>query len=716
MEELAPSTPTTMERIRRALRAARLWFILFLGLIGCITILSLPVDDSQQTFGLAVNDVAPQDIRAPYPLTYISEVLTAEARETAVDGIATVFDPPDSSVTRQQLKRLNYALDFIDAVRIDSFATRDQQMADLASMADIRLDVESVETILDLNDARWNTVKTETVTVLEQVMRNEIRQGRSEEARRTIPALISISLPEFQAELVGKITPAFVAPNSLPNEAATQALEQTARDEVEDIVRAYAQGETIISRGDIVSGLELEALEAYNLLRAPNPWITIAINAAFIFLIGGMFSLYAYRTHPKLALKTNLALVLSLLFIISTIGMQFMIPGRTILPYIYPAATIPILLSVFFSPNMGVTSALVIGAIGGFIAPRGLEMALYLTMSGTLAALMIGKAERLGSFIWAGMAAAVGAALVILIFRIPDPATDLIGKAQLLGSSILSGLLSASLGFGLLLGLGNLLGITTSLQLIELSRPDHPLLQQLLRNSPGTYQHSLQVSNLAEQAARAIGADHLLTRVGALYHDVGKSQRAQFFIENQVTGQNVHEQLDPKTSADIILGHVRDGMELARKYRLPANIRAFINEHHGTMETSYQFHAAVEAAGGDDKLINRKDFTYPGPRPRSRETAILMLADGVEAVARAENPGSDEDIAQLVHWLFDNRLSKGQLDRTDLTLRDLDTIRNSFILTLKNIYHPRIRYPQSATEEDAEDIPPVVETIPPSVS
>jgi putative nucleotidyltransferase with HDIG domain len=716
MEELTSNSPTTMERIRRAFRAARLWLILVLGLTGCIAILSIPVDNASQTFGLEVSDVAPQDIRAPYPLAYTSEVLTAEAREAAGNNVATVFDPPDSSVTRKQLERLRYALSFIDAVRMDSFASQDQQMADLASMADIRIDVESAENILDLNEARWNAVKAETLSVVEQVMRSEIRQGRSEEARRTIPALISIALPESQADLVGKLAPAFVAPNSLPNEETTQALEQAARDHVEVIERSYAQGETIISRGEIVTELQLEALEAYNLLKAPNPWTTIAINAGFILLIGGTFSLYAFRTHPKLIMRSNMAFVLSLLFIFNTLGMQFMIPGRTILPYVFPAATIPLLLSVIFSPNMGVISALVIGAIGGFMAPRGLEMTLYLTMSGAMAALMIGKAERLGAFIWSGMAAAVGASLVILVFRVPDPTTDLIGKAQLLGASIMSGMLSASLGFGLLLGIGNLLGMTTSLQLIELSRPDHPLLQQLLRNSPGTYQHSLQVANLAEQAARAIGADYLLTRVGALYHDVGKSLRPQFFIENQVAGQNIHEQLDPKTSADIILGHVRDGMELARKYRLPANIRAFITEHHGTMETSYQFHAALEAAGGDENIINRKDFTYPGPRPRSRETAILMLADGVEAAARAENPESDEDIEQLVRWVFENRLDKGQLDRTDLTLRDLETIRNSFILTLKNIYHPRIRYPQSTVEEDRKEIPPVVETTPPSDS
>jgi putative nucleotidyltransferase with HDIG domain len=365
---------------------------------------------------------------------------------------------------------------------------------------------------------------------------------------------------------------------------------------------------------------------------------------------------------------------------------------------------------------MGIMTSLVIGALAGYLAPRGLELALYAIMSGILASLMIGRAERLGAFIWAGIAAAVGAGLVIILFRIPDPATDIIGKASLLGASITSGLLSTSLGFGLLLVLGNLLGITTNLQLIELSRPDHPLLQQILVNSPGTYQHSLQVANLAEQAARAIGANPLMTRVGALYHDVGKSVRPQFFIENQVAGQNIHEQLDPRTSADIILAHVREGLDLARKYRIPPSIRDFITEHHGTLDAAYQYHEALKAAGGDESNIDKRDFTYPGPRPRSRETALLMLADGVEAAARGETPQTEEEIDKLVRWVIEDRRSKGQLDRTELTLKDLDTIRRSFVGTLKNIYHPRIRYPQNKENGESDKRERSEETRPSAVS
>ncbi|MEJ2011971.1 MAG: HDIG domain-containing protein [Anaerolineales bacterium] len=695
MEDTSARNLSPTERLRQAWLSARLWFILLLGIVGTVAAISIPISNQNQSYGLQVNDVASQDILAPYALSYVSDILTERARNTAAENVAQVYDTPDNQVTREQLDRLQAALNFIDSVRADTFATRSQKLDDLSRLTDLRLTPEQSANLLDLTDSNWQNVKSESLAVLEQVMRSEIRPGRLEEARRTVPALVSISLPETQARLVEVLASPFVAPNSLPNQDATEQNREAARAAVEPVTKSYSPGETIVNRGEIVTGLELEALQQYGLLKPPNPWKTIALNSLLVVMLAGVFILYGIRLHPEQLQRPNLALTVSLLFILIGLVMQLMIPGRTVLPYVFPAATLPILLSVFFSPGMGIMTSLVIGALAGYLAPRGLELALYAILSGVLASLMIGRAERLGAFMWAGIAASVGAALVIILFRIPDQGTDVIGKASLLGASIASGLLSTSLGFGLLLILGNLLGITTNLQLIELSRPDHPLLQQILTNSPGTYQHSLQVANLAEQAARAIGANPLLTRVGALYHDVGKSARPQFFIENQVTGQNIHEQLDPRTSADIILAHVREGLELARKYRIPQSIRDFITEHHGTLDAAYQYHEAVKAAGGDDTNIDKRDFTYPGPRPRSRETALLMLADGVEAAARGETPQNEEEIDKLVRWVIEDRRSKGQLDRTELTLKDLDTIRRSFVNTLKNIYHPRIRYPQN---------------------
>jgi putative nucleotidyltransferase with HDIG domain len=534
-------------------------------------------------------------------------------------------------------------------------------------------------------------------------MRNEIREDRVNEARRSVPTLVSITLPEGQVQLVSLMVTAFVAPNTQLNQSATEEARAEARQSIELIRKSYTSGETIVSRGDKLTSLEIEALEAYNLLKPPEPWQRIAIQVLLVVLLASTLALYTYRTHPTEIKRTRHALTLSIMFIILTLGMQLMIPGRTVIPYLFPAATVPMLLAVLFSPGMGIMSAFISGALAGFLAPRGLEFTLYIILSGTMAALIIGRAERLSSFLWAGIGASIAAATVIIIFRFPDPATDLLGKATLLGAAIINGLLALSLGFGLLLLIGNFLGITTSLQLVELSRPDHPLLQLLLQNAPGTYQHSLQVANLAEQAARAIGANPLLTRVGALYHDIGKALRPQFFIENQLPGQNVHEQLDPTTSASIIISHVDDGLELANKYRLPESIHAFITEHHGSQKVKYQYHAALEAAGGDKSQINPTEFTYPGSTPHTRETAVLMLADGVEAKARADRPENREEIDKLVRWVIADRLSNGQLARTDLTLKDLDTIRASFTSTLRNFYHPRLQYPEPG-EEDTSPI------------
>jgi putative nucleotidyltransferase with HDIG domain len=683
MDVVSPSKNTVGSKIKRFWYAARLWFIFVIGLIGTILALSISNLPQQSGILLEVNDAAPQDILAPYPHSFVSEVLTEKAREEAAAAIPDIYDPPDGRVARQQVERLRVVLEYIDAIRADTFATQEERLSDLLAIVDVKLDTPTAQSLLELSEARWQIIKLETISVVEQVMKSEIREDQLDEIRRTIPALVGISLTESQAKMVVKLATPFITPNSFFNLEETQAARDEARLAVTPVVKSYAAGETIISRGEVAQPIHIEVLENYGLLEAPDPWRQIAIHALLVTILGCTFALYVYRNHESQLKDIALVTTIMILFILSALAMQLMIPERTILPYLFPAAMLPMLMATLIGPGLGVLTALIMGAIGGYLSVRGLELGLYIMLSGTMGALIIGRA--------------------VIIFRFPDPSTDLVGKASLLGAGIISGLLSASLGFGLLLVIGSLLGITTSLQLIELSRPDHPLLQLILRNAPGTYQHSLQVANLAEQAARVVNANPLLTRVGALYHDAGKAKNPQFFIENQAPGQNIHEQLDPKTSASVILDHIHDGLEMARKYRLPEKVMAFIPEHHGTLETSYQYHKALDAVNGDKNRLNLKDFRYPGPKPRSKETALLMLADGVEAKARAENPKNSEEIDRLVRWVIENRLNQGQLDHVDLTLKDLDTIRRSFVSTLKGIYHPRISYPEEVAENEVEN-------------
>jgi putative nucleotidyltransferase with HDIG domain len=248
--------------------------------------------------------------------------------------------------------------------------------------------------------------------------------------------------------------------------------------------------------------------------------------------------------------------------------------------------------------------------------------------------------------------------------------------------------------------------MTTALQLLDLSRPDHPLLQTLLRNAPGTYQHSLQVANLAEQAAEAINADSLLVRVGCLYHDIGKTANPLFFVENQVPGKiDTHDDLEPSLSSATIIRHVTDGIELSKKFRIPARIQDFVCEHHGTMLTRYQYAKALEQVGNNSDLVNQDLFRYPGPRPRSRETVLLMLADGCEAKARADLPKGEDELRALVKKVVDYLRGEGQLDEANLTLRDLHLVTESFVNTMRNTYHARIAYPDLRANQPVSTLP-----------
>jgi putative nucleotidyltransferase with HDIG domain len=279
-----------------------------------------------------------------------------------------------------------------------------------------------------------------------------------------------------------------------------------------------------------------------------------------------------------------------------------------------------------------------------------------------------------------------------------DPNSDAIGIATLLAASLINGAISASLTLALFFVLGYIFDITTSLQLIELARPNHPLLQYMLRQAPGTYQHSLQVANLAEQAAERIGANTTLVRVGALFHDVGKSQHPEYYVENQISGENPHDTLPPEVSAQLIIDHVRHGLKMATRHRLPSVIRACIAEHHGDSITYYQYQRALKSAEGKESTLDASKFRYPGPKPQSKETALLMLADGCEAKSRSDLPRTVEEIEKTVKFVFDLRLSTGQLDESDITLHELRLAQASFVETLKGFFHARLRYPDEVMQ------------------
>jgi len=278
---------------------------------------------------------------------------------------------------------------------------------------------------------------------------------------------------------------------------------------------------------------------------------------------------------------------------------------------------------------------------------------------------------------------------------------DVVGTVQLIGAATICAGISAVIAVGLFAILGNVFGITTVFQLLELASPSQPLLRRLLVETPGTYHHSLMVGNLGERAAEAIGADPLLTRVAAYYHDIGKLKNPLAFIENQAGGENIHDELDPDVSADILKQHVADGIDLAYQQHVPKAVIAFIPQHHGTTLISF-FHArakelAAQAGRPDD--VDPATYRHVGPKPQSKEAAILMLADGVEASVRSLVKRDEPSIRAMVSTIVRERLEDGQFEESDLTLRDLERIRQAFVEQLLGMYHQRVEYPQNKIVE-----------------
>lgn len=683
----------------------RLGLLLLTSLLTLATLV-LPIAIRPSSYLLKIGDVAPQDILSPRAITYTSEVLTDQARKEAADSVSPIYLAADPNIARRQIERLHVTLAFITTVRTDAYASHQQKLDDLAKLTDIHLETDPAEQILSLNDNRWEAVQQESVNVLGQVMRNTIREDRLDEMRHSIPTLVSFSLSQEQAAVVSELVSAFVTPNSLYSAEQTEAAREKVSAAVTPITRTYVPGETVVLRGQVITPVSLEALDKLGFIQPRNHNQDILAATALVALTALFVGLYFSRRHLA-PMDDLLGLGLTALcFLIFLFGARLIIPNRAVIPYLYPLPAFALTIAAIYNLEASLVLSLVLSILSAYGLSNSLDLTLFYILTSLCGVLVLGHARRVANFFWAGAAIGVAGSAIVLAYRLPDSVTDWVGIATLIGASLFNGLASASLTLLFQYLLSQLLGITTALQLLELSRPDHPLLQYILRNAPGTYQHSLQVANLAEQAAEQIGADPLLTRVGAIYHDAGKTINPGFFIENQVPGKlNPHDDLEPAVSAATIIRHVSDGLVLARKYRLPPRICDFIAEHHGTLLTRYQYARAVELAGGNESKVDIEQFRYPGPRPQSRETALLMLADGCEARARSELPKDETELMNLIKRVFERCEKDGQLDDTRLTLRDLNRAAESFASTLRGIYHPRIPYPELAPMAVPSDIP-----------
>ncbi|NMB56059.1 MAG: HDIG domain-containing protein [Leptolinea sp.] len=678
-------------------RVSRVLLLILSALLSYLA-LTYPLALRPSYLPITVGNVAPQDIQAPVSMTYESAVQTEAAKKEAERSISPIYLPADPAIARQKLDDLRTTIQYITSVRADQFSNLDQKNIDLQLLKNVKFNSEEISSILSLSDERWESIQQESLRVLEEVMRSTIRTDQVFDARQSIPSRISLSFSPGSNTIITRLVEQHIAANSQFSEDRTRAAIDQARNAVQPVSRSLLSGEIIVRRGQIVTPLILETLEKFDLVRPRSGYTNFIAPAGIILIIASFIAVYFYRRPSPSLNNWRSLLLISTLFLIFLFLARFIIPNRTVFPYLFPIAGFGLTIACLFNVEVGMVLSLALSILASFGLSSSLDLTLYYALTSMIGILVLGKGMRVSSFFSAAAVIGCTGSIIIIAYRLSPGSIDLVGLATLLGSAFVNGLASASLALLFQVFLSQLLGTTTALQLLDLSRPDHPVMQFMLRNAPGSYQHSLQVANLAEQAAEAIGADVLLTRVGAIYHDIGKAANPQFFIENQVSGKsNPHDDISAEESSGIIIRHITDGILIARKHHLPPRIIDFIQEHHGTLLTRYQYARAIQESAGQIEQVNIEKFRYPGPSPRSKETALLMLADGCEARARAELPRSEVEIRSLVKKVFDYLQQEGQLDHTNLTLRDLYLAAESFTKTLRNSYHPRIIYPEIKT-------------------
>jgi cyclic-di-AMP phosphodiesterase PgpH len=669
------------EAVRPTRREALRLFALAGALLVMLTAI-LGVDLSPR-YDLQVGDLAPTDIKAPRALSFTNEILTQQQREAARAAVPPQYDYTSDNaiaIASEQLDAFRRRVTPLDTAFAEGTSLEQRQA--LIDPVAAGLSKDAAAALNALPPDRWAPVRTEAARVLDVTERAELRDTEVASTRQHLAEMMAGNLSDEERNLAAEL----IAPLLLPNSSYSASLTSQEQDRqaaaVTPVVEHFVQGEVVVRGGTKLSDVDLARIQALG-LDAQSPDFTAIVGWLVLSgLLVGIVAAWLWSFRRAFWHRNNVLLLLGLLIVLATIGLK-LTAGRAALPFILPLATVGVLVAVLLDAEAGVV-------VTGILAIR--------------------RGDRLQTFVQAGVVIFVVQALVVTAFSLLGE-RDLAGVIQLIGAAGLSAAGATVAALGSFAVLGNVFGLMTVFQLLELANPSQPLLRRLLVETPGTYHHSLMVGNLAERAAEVIGADPLIARVAAYYHDIGKLANPAAFIENQAGGENLHDQLDPESSAQVLKQHVADGINLAYENRLPKALIAFIPQHHGTAIMSYFYAKAREEAaapfGGLDTpdgrraadAVDQRRFRHAGPKPQSREAALLMLSDGVEASVRSLSSRDEPAIRAMVGRIVSERMEDGQFDECNLTLRDISRVEESFVQQLLGMYHQRIAYPQNKVVE-----------------
>jgi putative nucleotidyltransferase with HDIG domain len=659
-------------------------FVIATGLLSAVALLFSP--PAVVSYGKA-GVVADHEVRAPHSTVFVSETLSQIERDKAAAAVQRVY-VLDPAVNVTASAHLQAALTGIARVRVDATLPRDQRIAALTKLTEVAFTVPLATDALDMTAAEFDQLNKELDNALKTLYNQGIRPEQLEAARSDTAKALPIAWTDRQKRIGAELLKQSLQPNLSFDANATVAAQQSARSNVAPVQVQVTAGEVVVRDGQVVTDLDLEKLRALGLVNPGIDWKSAIGLLSWALLIAGVLALFVERYAQEAWSDDRKLMVVGLSLVALTATGRALIPGHTVAVYFVPFAAVAMMLTVLVGGRTALATQIAGGLHVGIMSGQ-VELVAYVLVPALLGMAAVRRATTAREFVAAAVYVALGDLGVIGTFLLVGRSADTLGAVQLAAAALISGVASGVLAFGGIVMLGHLFRITTVFELRELADPNHPLLRQLLLRTPGTYHHSLLVANLSERAAEVIGADPLVARVGAYYHDIGKMRNPLAFIENQ-TGTNPHDELDPAVSASIVSAHVRDGLALADRYRLPPQIREIIPGHHGTSLIRF-FHSLAQQRG---MAIDEAAFRHPGPKPRSKEAGIVMLADGTEAAVRSLEEKTPERIAEMVERIVSEKVADGQLDDCDLTLRDVQRVKEAFRELLAGVYHERIPYPE----------------------
>ena len=681
--------------------------MLKVGLIGLVTYLGL--------FAMLYGGITPEQydiqVGVPSPTLIkatkdIQDTVTTEAlREEAANAVEPSYKSADPTVVDAVMSDLNVRFDSLRTLREElsaeeARALTDEELEKVNDTLSMSLSREQIATLIETSDATLESAFTAAADAVREVLEATLPEGQEANAVKAIRGDLS---QRFSAQLTSIIAEAVrgcIRPNMLIDEEITEANREKARESVQPVM--YIKDQTIVSEGEVVTLAQYTMIASMGILSENSFDLHmmggVALLVLLVMLATGTYLYYARRDFllcPKWLLLLSLILLLqvggSLLF-------------REANSYLMPVSLGLLLVALLMDAQVAIFVNVMLTLLTSLFASTASSMfsiALMSILCSPVIALLFSHRMLRTTTLLAGVIVAAINFLITLAFGLFNSAemhTVVINALWAAGGGVVSAILC--IAFQPLLEW--LFNLATSSKLIELSNPNQPLLRRLLLEASGTYHHSIIVANLAEAGCTAIGANGLLARVGAYYHDIGKLKRPLYFKENQM-GDNPHDRTDPRVSTAILTAHTRDGAQMAQKARIPAPVVDIIRQHHGDTPVTYFYDKALKLYGDQ---VDIAAFRYEGPRPQSREAAVVMLADSIEAATRALPNPDPEKIEALIRKLVRGKLTDGQLDNSNLTFSDLDKICGAFSTVLTGVFHERIEYPEVVIPPRTERIEP----------